>query len=112
MLRQLKNNEKGVVFVTVLMIILVMMVLAISIISLNVSQVMTSENEVRRQQAEALAMGALVYTFADQLSGAAPVNQYSTIETLDGLPFNVFVNLADSPTTPSGTSNLDITVSY
>ncbi|MDO8581119.1 MAG: hypothetical protein Q7S13_06535 [Candidatus Omnitrophota bacterium] len=111
MLRQLKNNEKGVVFVTVLMIILVMMVLAISVISINVSQVMTSENEVRRQQAETLAMGALAYTFADQLSGS-PVNQFYTIEELDGLSFNVFVNLANTPTGPLGTSNLDITVSY
>ena len=111
MLRELKNNERGVVFVTVLMIILVMMVLAISVISLNVSQVMTAENEVRRQQAETLAMGAMAYTFANQLS-SSPSNQFYMIQNLDGLSFNVFVNLSNTPSGPLGTSNLDITVSY
>ncbi len=70
MLKSLKNNEKGVIFVTVLMIVIVMMVLVVSIVSMNVSQVTLAENEIRRVQAEILAMGALARTYGNQLSNS------------------------------------------
>jgi len=88
MLKKLKKNDKGVVFVTVLMIIMVMMILSISIISLNVSQLLTTEKEVRRIQAEVLALGAFAYTLADQ-QNAAPSNPISLSHSIDGLWFSV-----------------------
>jgi len=59
MLRQLRQNERGVVFVTVLMIIIVMMALTVSIVSLNVTQVTRTAGEVKHVQAEHLALGAI-----------------------------------------------------
>ena len=68
MLRTLKNNKKGVVFVTVLMIIIVMTIITLSIISMNVSQVKSSENEIRRIQSDALAQGAWAITYTSKLN--------------------------------------------
>ena len=57
MLRQLKANNQGIVFVTVLMIIIVMMILTVSIVSLNVTQVLRTSGEVKHVQAEYLRLG-------------------------------------------------------
>ena len=65
MLKDLKENKHGVVFVTVLLVIIVMMIIAISIISLNVSQVLIAEEEVKRIHGEILASGALAVAFAN-----------------------------------------------
>ena len=65
MLRNLKNNKKGVVFVTVLVIIIIMMVLVVSVISVNLSHVMVSEGDVKKIQEEMLGIGAL-HLFASE----------------------------------------------
>ena len=111
MLRQLRKNEKGIVFVTVLMIIIVMMVLTISIVSINVNQIMLTEGEVKRIQAEILAMGALAYTFANQLS-SSPGNTISYTETLDNVTFNVVAQIGapGSGIMNTATLNIDVTI--
>ena len=96
------KSEKGVVFITVLMIIMVMMILAISIISISVGQVMISEKQVKRLQAEMVASGALGKYFASQLNNSTAPGPYS--ETIDGHTFSVNF-------TTSGTQ-LDIDVGY
>lgn len=110
MLRDLKNNKKGIVLVTVLMITIVMMILAISVISLNVSQVLMTEGEVKRLQAELIAMGALAYTFANQLSDTAGDNIGYTI-TIENTTFTVSSNVG-AATGPNNTNSLNIVVSY
>jgi hypothetical protein len=104
MLRDLKKNEKGVVFITVLMTIIIMMVLAVSILSLNVSQIMSSEADVKKIQAETLMLGILGYTFAGQINGAIG-NQFIINEDLDGMTYSASSNLV-SP------GNLTITINY
>ena len=111
MLKQLKQNQKGVVFVTVLMIIIVMMVLSVSVISLNVSQVMLSENESKRIQAEILAMGALSYMFANQMS-SSPSNLITDSVILDNITYNIISNVANPGGGTYGTSELNIDVVY
>ena len=111
MLRDLKQNEKGVVFITVLMIIIVMMTLAISVISVNVSQVMVTEGETKRLQAEILAMGALTRAFANQMS-PSPGNNISYPQTLGNITFNLTANLANCPSCPYSTNSLNIYVTY
>ncbi len=69
MLKQLSKNKQGVVLITVLMIIVVMMVLTISVISLNVSQVTFSDTEIKRIQAQSLAMGGLAYIYGWKNNG-------------------------------------------
>ena len=88
MIRSLKNKENGVVLVTVLMIVLAMMVLTVSIISLNVSQVMTSEKEVRRIQAETLTVGEFTRMFFNQQSTSPGTLMIGT-QHLDNTSFSV-----------------------
>ena len=69
MLKDLKNNEHGVVFVTVLIVIITTMILAISALSLNISQIKSTENELRYIQAKTLADGGLVRILSTQFVG-------------------------------------------
>lgn len=105
MLKKIQNNENGVIFVTVILIILVMMVLTVSILSLNISQVRVTESEVKRVQAEVLAMGTLGLTFANQLSDS-PDNNIAFTETLGDVDFTVTSDLDPS------TDELVIQVAY
>lgn len=90
------KNEDGVIFVTVTMIIIVMMVLTVTIISLNVSQVVTTEEETHRLQAGTLAEGILYRIVAQQQTGGGLT--YSSTYNLDGYDFVV------SATNPGATS--------
>ena len=49
-------SEHGVIFITVTVIVMAMMILAITILSLNMSQTLIAEEEVKRVQAEMLAI--------------------------------------------------------
>ncbi len=104
MLKELKNNKQGVVFITVLMTIIILMILAVSILSLNVSQIMTTETDIKKIKAETLMMGILGYTYASQLNGSA-LNLFIINETLDDIIFSSMSNLV-SP------GNLTITITY
>jgi len=103
MLRNLKRNKKGIVFVTVLMIIIVLMILAISVISLNVSQVLVTENEVRRLQAEVIALGALAKIYGYKLSNGS-ANFLTNFDTLNNRLFTITSNIV--------LTNLNINVVY
>ena len=70
MLSDLKSNERGVVFVTVLIIIITTMVLTISALSLNISQIKSTENELKYIQAKVLADGGLFQIIANQFSSS------------------------------------------
>jgi len=111
MLEKFKKNNKGVVFVTVLMIIMVMIILSISILSLNVSQLMTTEKEIRRIQAEVLATGAFAYILADQ-QNAVPTNPILLSHTLDGLAFSVTARIDPSGTGIFSTNVTTVSVDY
>ena len=111
MLRQLRENERGVVFVTVLMIIIVMMALTVSIVSLNVTQVTRTAGEVKHVQAEHLALGAIPYLYANQWT-ASPDNTITYTETLDGTLFTVVANLSGPGLGGYNTNSLSINVTY
>ncbi len=111
MLRELRNNNKGVVFLTVLMIIVVLMGLAISAVSLNISQSLLTQKRIRDTQAKILAMGALARTFANQLSNSAG-NYIAYNETLDGHTFQVISFLNESGGGIDNTDVLSINIVY
>ena len=111
MFRDLRKNNKGVVFVTVLMIIIVMAVLTVSIISLNVNQSMLTEGEAKRMNAETLALGGLAVMLANQQS-ARPKNYITYLNLIDGISYNVQINLAGAGLPGTGTSALNISVTY
>ena len=111
MLKGLKKNKKGVVFIVVLMIIIVMMVLCVSIISMNMNQILIAENEIKRIQAETLAVGGLAYTFANQMSASAGASlEYS--KELDNVTFTILSNVGNSSTGPLKTNPVTIDVYY
>lgn len=110
MFRDLKNNNRGIVFVTVLIIIIIAMVLAVSVLSLNVSQVKSTEDQLRHIQAQILSEGALARILVNQFS-ASPSNGIIFSETLGNTTFNVVANI-DGPPLSGGASiplNIDVT---
>ena len=114
MLRDLKKNNEGLVLVTVLMIIIVMLVLSTTMLSLNISQVMTTETEVKRIQAETLARGVLSYAFFNQM--ADPASQQTSYgvpsETLDNVEYTISATRDTSPSGIYGTNPVIINISY
>ena len=111
MLRELKNNQRGIILITVLLIVIVMMIVTVTVISLNISQVQTSENEVRRLQAEILSMGGMYYTTLNQVSNSAG-NVLIYSETLNNTTFLILTNLGIAGPGPMGTAPLNVVVTY
>ena len=114
MFRDLKNNNCGVVFVTVLIIIIVAMTLAVSVLSLNISQVKSSEMELKYTQSKILADGALARFLMHKESGGV-ANQISYTETIGNTTFTITATLDDGSGIPSPGSNsfpLDIDVTF
>ena len=111
MLRQLKTDKQGIVFVTVLLIIIVMMIVTITIVSLNVSQVLRTTGEIKHVQAQYLALGAIPYMYTNQWS-TNPDSSMTYTETLDGRIFTVTANLTSPGLTGYDTNSLQINVSY
>jgi len=113
MLKNLQNNNQGVVFVTVLIIVIVAMILAISALSLNVSQVKSTENELKYLQAEVLADGGLFQMLTNQFSpSAGSSTTYS--ETVGYTTFNITVDIDGSGSGPAGSESvpLDVNVDF
>ena len=114
MLRELRNNDHGVVFITVLIIIIISIVSTLTILSLNISQVTSSEDEVRHIQAEILSTGGLARIFIEQFSGT-PANVIIYAETLDGITYAVVANIDAAlgiPPPNSASIPLDIDVTF
>lgn len=111
MLKKLSQNKEGVVFITVLMIIIVMMLLTVTIVSLNVTQTVNTEAEVRRIQAEYLGAGAISYFYANQASTTAS-NLITYAETLGGMLFIVEANIAGPGIAGYSTNSLVVDVTY
>ncbi len=111
MLKQLKNNEDGVIFITVLAIILMMAVLTISILSMNVTQVISTERAIQDTQSEILAMGALSYAFANQMSDS-PSSFISYTEILGKKKFTITANVSGTGLPGYNTQDLVVDVTY
>lgn len=111
MLRKLSHNKEGVVFITVLMIIITMMLLTVTIVSLNVTQTVNTEEEVRHIQAAYLGSGAVSYFYANQASPTAS-NFITYAETLDGTVFTVEINLSGPGVMGYNTNSLVANVTY
>lgn len=109
MLKGLKNDN-GVVFVTVIVIIITMMVLVITIIGLNVSQTSLTEREVRRIKSEQLALGALAYVYANQMS-PSPGNDIDLSFTLDDVDYSIVMNIGTTtPSYDNSSSSKELTI--
>ena len=112
MFKQLKQDENGIVYVTILMIITVMITVTIGIISLNVSQTTFTESEVRRIKAELLSMGALAYVYANQMTASASSSMTLPSESLDGFSYATNALVSGTGSGPNGADPLLIQVDY
>jgi hypothetical protein len=92
MIRDLRKNKNGIVFIVVVMIIMVMMTLVVTLLSLNVSQTFMTEGEYRRTKAEILATGLLFASVANKINNSSMGN-FSRNETLDGQNFAIDVDV-------------------
>ncbi|MBN1869614.1 MAG: pilus assembly PilX N-terminal domain-containing protein [Candidatus Omnitrophica bacterium] len=110
MFRELRNNKQGMIFVTVLIIIVVAMVLAVTILSLNISQVKSSEDEFKHLQAKLLAEGGLAIMLINRLSGPPGDGEISYTETLGNTTYTIVSNVDSSSTAPVGYSTNPFTI--
>jgi len=113
MLKNLENNEHGIVFVTVLIVIITTMVLAVSALSLNVSQIKSAENELKYIQARVLADGGFVQILSTQFVGT-PILTNTYTETLGDTTFTIESDIDTSGSGPIGSETfpLDIIVTF
>ena len=109
MLRELRNNNRGIIFGTVLIIIIVAMVLAISVLSLNISQVKSSEDELKHIQARALSDGVFEQLLASKVSGN-PGNTISYSEPLGNITFAVNVDIDGTGSGPVDSASVPMTI--
>ena len=107
----IKNSKSGMVFVTVLVIIIIMMIVTVSIMSMNVSQVMVSEGEIKRIQAEMLAQGVLNTFYADQAL-TSPQNMVLLEDNVGSRGFSANATMEPTKTGINDTHNVTISVSF
>ncbi len=107
MLKLKIDNEEGVVFVTVLVLVISMMILAVTVVNLQLNQATLSEKEINRVRSEAIATGALMYYIAN---GPPPGNALT--DMLNGISFNTTITNDGGTPGPNNTNTLTITVDY
>jgi Tfp pilus assembly protein PilX len=109
-LKKLRNDESGVIMVTVLVVVLIMTVVAIGILGVNISQVSTSESVVDNIRAEQLAIGAFYQYHQQQVDGQNGLSP--TTETFpDGKTFTISVD-NKGPSALSGSNEIEINVDF
>ena len=113
MFRQL-NNERGLVFVVIMMVVIVMITLTLSLISINISQVNLTEKEAKRIQADLIGPALLSLAFTGMQSGINKTGDTITLsDTIDGIDYTSRVRiLPPSLVDPMKPSLLNATVDF
>lgn len=109
-MRLINQNNEGVVMITVVVIILLILMLVTSVISMNVSQVLLSEDEYKRLQNQLLAESTLAYVYAEMQTTGTPAMSDTFTYTLNNITHSASYSLA--PGGVMGSSIVDINVSY
>ena len=109
MLRQLRDQESGMVLVMVLMVVIIMMVYSIGVVTRGTSQRKSVEEQIDSIKAEQLTLGAYAKTYTDLSSGNALPSGFSS--TLDNKTY--VANVVNSgPTGPNNTNTIVVTSPY
>ena len=112
MKNRVKHKEKkGIILLTVLMMIIVVSILAVSILNMNLGQVISSEEQAKQLKAVILAKGMLNYVYANQQS-ATPLNVITLTEILDSVTFTTTATLDNTNTGINETNLLNIDTGY
>jgi hypothetical protein len=108
--RHHKQNESGIVLVTVLMVVIVMIILVVSVMSVNVSEVIVTQRVEDRIKAEQLAKGAFWLNYSNVNSGL-PVENPPPVD-LDGKSYTATTTLNPDGSGPNSTDPLSTNVAY
>lgn len=112
MFRQLNlNNERGLVFIVIMMVVIVMITLTLSLISINISQVNLTEKEAKRIQADLIGPAMLSLAFT-RIQANLPGNTFNQSVVIDGVTYNSQFRVLGPGTGPLGTSLLNGTVNF
>ena len=109
MRRQIRDKS-GVVLITVVVIILLILMLVASILSINVSQVILTEDEYKRLQNQLLADSTLALVYAEMQTTGTPAMSDTFAYTLNNITHTATYSLA--PGGLLGSSIVDINVTY
>jgi Tfp pilus assembly protein PilX len=108
--KNFKDNNQGVILLTVIMLIMVLSIVAVSIMSIHTSQVTTSVKVVDTIKAEELAQGVFYQYHQQKLDGTGST---PSSETMDGRTFAVTVNAeAGLFTGPNSTGTVSVNINY
>lgn len=107
MIRDLRRNEKGLIFIVVLMIVIVMMTLTVSLLGVNITQSYLTEGEYRRTRAELVSSSAMFAAMAARFANAS-VNNLVLNETIDGQTYTANATF----TGPANAAALNVVINY
>lgn len=112
MFKQL-NNDRGLVFVVIMMVVIVMITLTLSLISINISQVNIAEKEAQRVQSALLGPGVLSLAFTRMQAGISdPGDTITQVDTLEGTTYTSQVQMGTFGTGPINSSLLNATATF
>ncbi len=104
-----RNNESGVILVTVIVLTIVLSIVAIGIMSLNVSQVKTASSVVDTVRAEQLATGLFYQDYQRRVDGGGSTLP-SSID-IGGKTYTI-TRATDTTTGPNGTNQVQFNITY
>lgn len=113
MFKQL-NNERGLVFVIILMVVIVMITLTLSLISINISQVNLTEKEAQRMQSDLIGPALLSLAFTGMQSEINNPGDTITLPTttIDGITYTAKVQILPPSPDPMRPSLLNAIVDF
>ena len=107
-----QNNQKGIILLTVLMMIMVISVLAISILNMNLGQVLTSEEQAKQIKATIIAKGMVNYVHANQFAVPSTPIVLTVTDILDSITYTTTATLDGGNIGLNDTNLLNIDTNY
>jgi hypothetical protein len=108
-IRKSRNNESGMILVIATLFIMLIHLALIGILSRNVSQILSSDSELKQLQAEQLARGAWWLAHQNLTTGGGLPAGFSV--TNNNVTYTV-AYFDDGNTGPNGTKQVRVRVSY
>ncbi|NTV28873.1 MAG: hypothetical protein HGA80_02210 [Candidatus Omnitrophica bacterium] len=105
------NNESGLIMVLVTMMVIVMSVVMVGLLGRNFSAVLSSEEQLRRIEAEEVARGAYWRAYQNMITGGIITNGTGYSEVVDGRTYTVGYTIV-AGAGPGGTNAISVSVGY
>jgi len=106
-LKKIRNNQDGVILITVVMLTIVLTIVALSLMGINITQVRTGQKVTDAIVKEQIAAGVFYRYYHDLSTGQAPT--LSGTETVNGKTYSF--TITNSPGTgPNGTDDITVQV--